>query len=132
WREAVRDENSRVVRVAYKLCVLRAVREAIRRREIWIAGASRWRNPEQDLPADFEQHRDVHYDAQRQPRDPIAFIATLQDQVRRALEALEAALASGKTGGVTITRRRGEPWLGVPHLDKLPEPANLGALKDEV
>ena len=28
WREAVRDENSRVVRVAYELCVLRAVRAA--------------------------------------------------------------------------------------------------------
>jgi TnpA family transposase len=132
WREAIRDEQGRVARVAYELCVLRALREAIRRREIWIAGASRWRNPEQDLPADFEAHRDVHYDALRQPRDPTAFIATLQDQVRRALETLEAALASGSTGGVTITRRRGEPWLSVPHLDKLPEPSNLGALKHEV
>ncbi len=132
WREAVRDDQGRVVRVAYELCVLRAVREAIRRREIWIAGASRWRNPEQDLPADFEEHRDVHYEALRQPRDPTAFIATLQDQLCQALGKLEAALVSGQTGGVAITRRRGEPWLAVPHLDKQPEPANLRALKDEV
>jgi TnpA family transposase len=132
WREAVRDDQGRVARVAYELCVLRALREALRRREIWVAGASRWRNPEQDLPVDFEEQRDVHYAALRQPREPTAFIATLRDQLRQALGKLEAALAAGTTGGVTITRRRGEPWLAVPHLAKLPEPANLGALKEQV
>ncbi|MGW7529021.1 hypothetical protein [Streptomyces sp. NPDC054783] len=32
-------------------------------------GANRWRNPEDDLPPDFELNRDVHYDAIRQPQD---------------------------------------------------------------
>ena len=36
------------------------------------------------------------------------------------------AVAVGQTGGVAITRRRGEPWLSVPHLDKLPEPQRAG------
>ena len=45
--------------------MLKALREALRRREIWVAGANRWRNPDDDLPTDFEENRDVHYAAIR-------------------------------------------------------------------
>jgi hypothetical protein len=45
WRDAVLDDSGRVERIPYELCVLKALREAIRRREIWVAGANRWRNP---------------------------------------------------------------------------------------
>ena len=61
WREAVLDDHGRVERVGYELCALVALREAVRRREIWIVGAARWRNPDTDLPPDFDTHRDVHY-----------------------------------------------------------------------
>ncbi len=94
WRDAVQDEQGRVARIPYELCVLRALREALRRREIWVAGARRWRNPEQDLPVDFDDHRDRHYAALRQPRDPTAFLATLKDQLGRALATFEGALAA--------------------------------------
>lgn len=53
--------------------MLRALRDAIRRREIYIEGARRWRNPDEDLPADFEHNRDVHYAAIRKPLDPSVF-----------------------------------------------------------
>ena len=68
WRPAVVDERGRVERILYELCVLVALRAAIRRREIWVEGASQWRNPEDDLPADFEASRDVHYQALGKPR----------------------------------------------------------------
>ena len=42
WREAVVDERGRVERIPYELCVLTSLREAIRRREIWVAGSRRW------------------------------------------------------------------------------------------
>ena len=41
-------------RIPYELCVLISLREAIRRREIWIEGSRRWGDPETDLPQDFE------------------------------------------------------------------------------
>lgn len=55
WRQAVVDEHGKVERIPYELCVLRALRDALRRREIHVAGAQRWRNPDEDLPADFEE-----------------------------------------------------------------------------
>ncbi|MFI9308791.1 hypothetical protein [Streptomyces triculaminicus] len=49
--------------------MLVALRDALRRREIWVPGANRWQNPEDDLPPDFEDNRDVHYEAIRRPQD---------------------------------------------------------------
>ena len=55
-----------------------ALRDAIRRREIWIDGAAPLARPRGDLPERLRGNRDVHYAALRQPLDPTAFIADLQ------------------------------------------------------
>lgn len=47
------DEDGWVERIPYELCVLKALREAIRRREVYVVGANRWRDSDDDLPADF-------------------------------------------------------------------------------
>lgn len=132
WRDAVLDEAGRIERIPYELCVLRSLREAIRCPEVYVAGANRWRNPEDDLPPDFEANRDMHYAAIRQPLAPPAFVDDLRSRMRDALTSLDEGIAAGTTGGVRITTRRGEPWISVPTRRKLPEPANLVALKGEV
>lgn len=132
WRPAVIDENGRVERIPYELCVLKALAAAIRRREIWIAGAAKWRNPDDDLPADFETNRHVHYAAIRAPLDGQQFVDDLKRRLGAALDMFNQALADGTTGGVKVTTRRGEPWLSIPTMDKIEEPANLEALKAEV
>ena len=132
WRAAVADENGRIERIPYELCVLSALRAAIRRREVWVAGARRWRDPDADLPADFAAHRDTHYSRLGQPLDAEEFITTLRGQLGAALEDLDAALGAGDTGGVKITTRRGQPWITVPKLGKAAPPANLDRLKAAV
>ena len=133
WGDAVVDpETGRVERIPYELCVLVALRQAIRRREIWVEGGKVWRNPDADLPQDFEDNRDVHYEALSKPRDPADFIADLQRRHVAALGRLNTALGKGTTGGVKITRKNGEPWIAVPPLARQPEPASLKALKEEI
>lgn len=132
WRGAVVDERGRTERIPYELCALIALRDAIRRREVWVVGASGWRDPEEDLPQDFEENRDVHYGSLGHPLDPAEFVADLKGKVEASLETLDRALAEGTTGGVRVTTRRGKPWISVPKVEKLPEPPNLGALKAEV
>ncbi|MET8725151.1 Tn3 family transposase [Streptomyces misionensis] len=132
WRKAVVDERGRVERIPYELCVLVSLRDALRRREIWVPGANRWRNPEDDLPPDFEDNRDVHYDAIRQPQDPEKFLEALQKRLREALTRFDTALELGTTSGVDIVRRHGEPWIKVSPLGKQEEPENLVALKAEI
>jgi hypothetical protein len=45
WLEAVVDENGIIERASYELCVIVSLKDALRRREIYVAGARRWRNP---------------------------------------------------------------------------------------
>ncbi|WP_406739500.1 Tn3 family transposase [Streptomyces sp. NBC_00853] len=132
WRKAVVDERGRVERIPYELCVLVSLRDALRRREIWVPGAGRWQNPEDDLPPDFEDNRDVHYDAIRQPQDPGAFIGALKKRLRESSTRLDTALELGTTGGVDIVKKHGEPWIKVSPLAKQAEPENLVALKAEI
>jgi len=132
WLEAVTGADGRIERVPYELCVLIALREALRRREIWVEGAGRWRDPDEDLPGDFDDIRDVHYAAIGKPLDAKAFVADLRRRQREALDRLDQAMAKGTTGGVRVITRNGQPWISVPQLEKLPEPKNLAALKAEV
>ncbi|WSR20814.1 Tn3 family transposase [Streptomyces sp. NBC_01207] len=132
WRKAVVDERGRVERIPYELCVLVSLRDALRRREIWVPGAGRRQNPEDDLPPDFEDNRDVHYDAIRQPQDPGAFIGALKKRLRESSTRLDTALELGTTGGVDIVKKHGEPWIKVSPLAKQAEPENLVALKAEI
>jgi TnpA family transposase len=132
WLEAVMSPDERVERVPYELCVLIALREALRRREVWVEGAGRWRDADEDLPGDFENNRDLHYSALGKPLDATEFTADLRHRLREALDRLDTAMAEGATGGVRVKTRNAQPWNSVPKLDKLPEPANLAGLKAEV
>jgi hypothetical protein len=96
------------------------------------AGANRWRNPDHDLPPDFEDNRDVHYAALRAPLDGGEFVADLKARLAAALTSFDTALAEGRTGGVRITTRHGAGWISIPSMDKVPEPPSLDALKAEV
>ncbi|MFD0142840.1 MULTISPECIES: hypothetical protein [unclassified Streptomyces] len=112
--------------------MLVSLRDAMRRREIWVVGANRWRNPEDDLPADFEGNRDVHYAALGQPQDASEFITALQNKLRASLDRFEQALAGGATGGVAIVKEHGEPWIRVSPRGKQDEPESLVAIKAEI
>jgi len=103
WRVAVVDETGRIERTPYELCVLRALRNAIRRREVSVVGANRWRDSEQDLPSDFEANRDVHYASLRQQLDLGAFITDLQGWT--ASPSMTPQRRSGVSGTRTLTRK---------------------------
>ena len=133
WLEGVLDaDTGRIERIPYELCVLIALKDALRRREVYVEGAGRWRDPDEDLPGDFEDNRDVHYAALAKPVDASAFVADLRGRLSAGLDRLNTTLAQGTSGGVRIITRKGKPWVSVPKLDKLPEPVNLAALKAEV
>ena len=50
--------------------------------EVYVQGAGRWKDPDEDLPGDFGDNRDVHYAALAKPLDATEFI----DDLRRRLD----------------------------------------------
>lgn len=91
-----------------------------------MVGANRYRNPDEDLPADFETQRASYYQALDLPLDPDRFIAGLQEDLRTALATLDAGLPGNWL--VRITGKRGGSIMVTP-FEPQPEPPNLTALK---
>jgi hypothetical protein len=52
--------RQRVNRITYEMCVLQALRDQLRCKEIWVVGADRYRNPDDDVPQDFEAQRPAY------------------------------------------------------------------------
>ncbi|MEU7900875.1 Tn3 family transposase [Nonomuraea sp. NPDC049152] len=111
------------------MATFQALPDQLRCKEIWVAGAGRWRNPDEDLPADFESRRAEHYAELRKPRDPQAFCDALRQEVSDALAELDARLpglqwlqiAERKSGAIKLSP-----------IEAAPEPRDLRRIKNEV
>jgi len=122
--------GGRVVRSVYEICTFQALREQLRCKEIWVVGAEKWRNPDEDLPADLEARRVEHYAALRKPLDASAYITGLQAEMRAELAALDAALP--KLAWLEVADRGAKGPIRLTDLEAAPEPRNLRRLKAEV
>lgn len=123
-----RGNKERIHRISYEICVLQALRERLRTKEIWVEGADRWRNPDEDLPADFEAKRQEYYQALEQPLKASDFIAQLKSAMTEALTAFDEGLPSNE--GVQIVGNK--PRFKVRRLKAVRRPANLRKLGREV
>jgi TnpA family transposase len=133
WRDAVMEQDQqgqpRVNRLTYEICVLQGLREQLRCKEIWVVGADRYRNPDQDVPADFDRQREAYYAALQLPLAVEAFIQGIQQALREELAALDREIPGNPH--VEILSKAGG-WIKLSPLDPQPEPANLLALKTEI
>jgi hypothetical protein len=130
WRDATIEKDAegrkRVNRITSEICVLEALRNRLRCKEIWVAGANRYRNSDEDLPTDFEAQRTSYYQALDLPLEADRFITTVQADMRTALARLDAGLPDNRL--VRITGKRGGSITVTP-FEPQPEPPNLTALK---
>jgi len=96
WRDLVlhrtKDGTVRVNRMSYEICVYQSLREKLRCKEIWVFGADRFRNPDEDLPSDFEDQRTTYYEALNQPLNSETFITRLKQEMKNALTMLDQGL----------------------------------------
>lgn len=133
WRDILVEEDTegqeRINRVNYEFCVLQALREKLRCKEIWVEGANRYRNPEEDLPQDFETQRMAYYEALHLPSEADTFITNLQERMSSSLKALNATLP--KSAAVSVLNKQGG-WIRLSPLEPQPEPTNLLRFKGEL
>ena len=133
WREAVMETDAqgrqRVNRLTYEMCVLQALRDQLRCKEIWVVGADRYRNPDDDVPQDFAVQRPTYYAALKLPSRAEDFIQQVQQEMRDELAALDRTLF--RNGDVEILPKA-KGWIKLSPLAPQPEPPNLLALKMEI
>lgn len=133
WKNAVvqKDDSGREVieKVNYEICVLQALREKLRCKEIWVDGADKYRNPEEDLPGDFDVNRKEYYEALKQPGDVENFIAKLQKEMTHSLKKFNSSVL--KNPKVRISKNKGGQITVTP-FEAQKESKNLSVLKSEL
>ncbi|MFE2424847.1 Tn3 family transposase [Streptomyces hokutonensis] len=133
WAELVyradKRGRRRVVRMVYEVATFQALREQLRCKEVWVVGAGRWRDPDEDLPRDFEARRVEHYRELRKPLDAGAFIDQLRGEMTGALAELDQAMP-GLEWVEIKERASGSIKFTAPEAQE--EPRNLRRIKAEV
>jgi len=133
WQAAVIDydaEGNPVInRINYEVCVLHALREKLRNRTIWVEGADRYRNPDEDTLADYDNRRVDYYAALNQPLDADTFASRLQAEMEAQLSTFDETLPGNPYVEILP---RGKGWIKLSPLPKQEEPPQLTFLKAEV
>ena len=109
--------------------MLNQLRERVRAREIWVQGADCYRNPDQDLPADFDERRANYYVGLGLAQDARVFVADVRTRLEEELHLLNATLAQNDR---LRFRAAGENRISITPFTPQPEPVGLIELKSEI
>jgi TnpA family transposase len=124
------QQGQRINRINYELCALPVLREKLKCKEVFVQGASRYRNSDEDLPTDFNTKRADYYAELHKPLSASEFIEIQKQEMKEALELFDRGLPKNKR--VQITKKNGKAWIKVTPVDPQPEPKNLASLKAEI
>lgn len=133
WMPLVVEQEGnppKINRITYEICVLKALREQLRCREIWVVGSRRYRDPEEDLPQDFEDRRAAYYEDLGIPLDAKAFTASLREELTQHLRALDRQMPANPK--VKILATKGTHRISISPSEPQSEPENLMTLKREI
>lgn len=123
-------DTTKIHRTAYEICVLKALREKLRCREVWVVGSRRYRDPEEDLPQDFETRKIFYYEKLGVPQDARAYTRSLRKELTQSLERFDRMLPTNPM--VKLVRRKNGFRISVSPFKALSDPENLATLKREV
>lgn len=108
---------------------MQALRNRLRSKEIWVVDADRYRNPDDDLPQDFDANRENYYRDLVQTTNAAAFVSQLRDDMNAALEALNRD--KPKNRKIKILSQ-GKNRISITPFEPQEEPVNLAGLKREI
>jgi TnpA family transposase/DNA-binding cell septation regulator SpoVG len=119
----------RINRINYEICVLQALREKLRCKEIWVQGADKFRNPDEDLPQDFNVNREFYYNDLGITQDAQAFIDDLYERMCNSLYSLNRSMPTNKSVRILSNSKN---HTSVTPLTEQPEPKHINRLKGQI
>ena len=110
WMPLVVEDDDggayKVNRIAYEICALKAVRERLRCREIWVVGSRRYRDPEEDLPQNFEERKSAYYEDLGVPLDPKIFMSALRKEIVNYLNMINKHIQNNPKVRIVHKKKR--------------------------
>jgi len=134
WKDMIEDKSGknnalRIKRANYELCALQSLKDKLRCREVWISGADKYRNPDEDLPKDFDIKKEEYYLAINQPLDVNDFIEKIKSSMKDSLYKLNKTIPKNEKVKILDI---GNGRIKISPSPKQPEAKNLLKLKREI
>jgi TnpA family transposase len=121
------DGKQTIDEVNYRILHLSGLRKHARTKEAWVPGANRYKNPDDDMPPDFDTKRSVYYKELDLPQNPNTFVLGLQTEMANALSELDKTIRSNTKVKITPKGK-----ICVTPLKAQTKPANLEKLSEEL
>jgi len=129
WLSAVIESNQ-VNRMNYEIAVLETLRTQLRCKNIWVEGAYRYRNPDEDFPKEFDNQKEKFYKQLGLPMDADDYISPLKAFLEQSLQKLNDSIASNDKVKIVKTKKGGK--IKLSPSDAQNEPINLALLQQEI
>jgi len=129
WSSTV-IEKQQVNKINYEIAVLEGLRTQLRCKNIWVEGAHCYRNPDEDLPQDFDSKKEHYYQMLELPLSADHFIATLKAALEQNLQQLNNSIP--KNAKIKIITTKDSSKIKLSPSEAQAEPINLKLLQQEI
>lgn len=124
-----KNKSRQIHRMNYEIAILEMLRDKLRCKSIWIEGAYRYRNPDDDLPADWEACRAACYAELGLPLKAVDFIKQLKGELHANLQTLNDTMPYNSKVKI-LDKNNGH--IKVTPLTAQPEPPFIDTLQREI
>lgn len=126
------DDGARFNRYRFEICVLRKLSKALRCKEVWVEGAFRFRNPIEDLPENWEEVREAHYEKRGLSTDARVFTTQLKEELGEQLKNFDSFLKTKSKKKTTIRQKGSKTRFHIPRRQPEDERPILQTIKNGV
>ena len=135
WLALVQDKTVDSVKVkinwhAFEMALFEVLETTLSVKNIWVNLSFRYRNPQKDLPADFDENEDYYFNLLGLPKDVEVFIHNLKQRLDSNLRDLNAYILDNPK--VSIKDRKKKGAIKITPFEPQPEPHHLELLKMEI
>lgn len=123
------DGVTQTHRINYEIAVLQELHKQLGCKMIWVEGALRYRDPDEDLPKDYVENRENYYKELGLPLDKKAFTAPLKKELHDNLMLLNDTLPTNEK--VEILEKNGG-HIKISPYEPQAEPANIKKLHEAI
>ena len=104
-KDTDRGNKKKIIhRINYEIAILEKLHSLLVCKLIWVEGAYRYRDPEEDLPKDFNLRPEYYYQLLNLPMDPKVFVQELKDNLNEHLQRLNDSIINNKKVKISSTR----------------------------
>jgi TnpA family transposase len=137
WEKVVLEEidaEQKVNRKYYEICVLEKLERALKCKEIWVENAQDFRNPNDDLPQDWNNDttRFRHYETLKQPIEVKSFIDPIKEQMTKALTEFNKQISNSNIVRIITPGRSAKALFSVTKLEAQDKPKSLELIKETI